>query len=304
MPSPTRHGVLVATGLLLTACALGLPSACRAGGLRCSIGEVIIENLRIGQDHSLEELANLPLSITNTGDQEITVRVDPLIPEADDLRYGAAPIPDISWTSAERDSFDLAPQTTEQVNLRIRIPDDAQYLGKKYQVTFWSHTIPRPDVFVACGLSSRVIFTIDPVRENAGSKLPTGTSVSMSPSEATLRDVTAGVAHPLAATLDHPLVLKNPSSEAVLVELQMLHPEETAAGLPDGFGDLLKVSRVEFSPQQVELQPGEQKIVSGTVTFAPGARFPESTLVGIVSARVIGQGVRSGIYARIYAPAP
>ena len=51
-----------------------------AGGLSCSIGEVVIENLKIGQTYSLRTLANLPLSLTNTGDESVVVRVDPLRP--------------------------------------------------------------------------------------------------------------------------------------------------------------------------------------------------------------------------------
>lgn len=304
MSSVRSYRTLFAAGAFLTACTLGLPPLCRAGGLRCSIGEVMVENLGIGQEHSLKELANLPLLITNTGDQSVLVRVEPVVPAAEDLRYGAAPIPDISWVSAEEDSFELAPQATESVNLRIRVPDDPRLLGAKFQVGVWSHTLPQPGVLVACGLNSRVIFGINPVREDPGSAPTGGISVLLTPAEVTLRDVSPGHQHSLVTDLDQPLVLKNPSAEPVLVELQMLSNRGMAAGLPDGFEDLIEFARVEFSPARVQLQPGETKVVSGTVRFLPGKTPLKSALVGVVSAQVVGRNVTTGLYARIYAPAP
>lgn len=297
-------GVGVGVWSILTGCVLGLTSPCSAGGLKCSIGEVVIENLSIGQTHSLEELAALLLTITNTGELPVTVKVEPTIPEGSDLRYGASAIPDLSWASVDRETFVLAPNESERVNMSIRIPDERQLLGQKYQVNFWSHTLPQPGDFVACGLSSRVVFSINPARAEEGASLAGGTSIALSPSEVTLRTVTAGEPLSLETSLDQPLVLENPSSERVTVELSVLHLKATGAQLQAGFGDLLEVARVDLSPRQVELGPGERKIVSGTVTFTPGRSFPEKTVIGIISAQVVGRNVTTGIFARIYAAAP
>jgi len=45
-------------------------------------------------------------------------------------------------------------------NIFIEIPSDTTLRGRKFQATLWSRTIPGPGVFIACGLKSRVIFSI------------------------------------------------------------------------------------------------------------------------------------------------
>jgi hypothetical protein len=79
-----------------------LAGPARAGGLRCSVGEVVIENLKIGQTYSLRTLANLPLSITSTCEGPVRVQVVPLVPEASELRHGAEAIPGVEWAQPSR----------------------------------------------------------------------------------------------------------------------------------------------------------------------------------------------------------
>lgn len=275
-----------------------------AGGLRCSIGEVLVDNLRVGGDYSLRTLANLPLSITNTGDQPVVVRVDVVVPGADELRYGAAALPNVSWASALPDSFGLDPQETRDVELRLRIPDDPALCGRKFQVAFWSHTLPQPGDFVACGLSSRVIFSTYSAREVAGEDRLGGLSVSLLPSEVTVQGASIGRTYRLEGCLDRPLVVKNPSKEKVLVELEVQHPQESTGGLPDGCGDLLAFASVDLSPKQVELGPGEEKVISGSLFFPDGGGLSGRTLMGVVSARVIGRDVTTTVCARILACMP
>jgi hypothetical protein len=299
-----KDRVLLGAGLLLAGLGFGAVGNCGAAGLSCSIGEVLIENLKIGHQVSLQDLANLPLSITNTGDQPVVVRVDGIVPRGDELRQGAAPIPDPSWTYATPDSFVLTPHGTQLVDLGFKIPDDPALLGKKYQASFWSHTLAKPGDFIACGLSSRVIFTIDPVREDVGAAASHGAAASLLPPEVTVRGLDEGRSRSLESCLDRPLVIRNPSNQSIVVDLNALHPQLSALGLPTGFGDLLDVAKVDISPSQLRLGPGEERKVAGSILFPVGVTFPEKTLMCVVSARVAGKEVTTGIYSRIYASVP
>jgi hypothetical protein len=89
MMSTRRNSTLVLVALLGAMPALASsPQLAHAGGLRCSIGEVVIENLKIGRTYSLKTLANLPLTLTNTTDGPVNLAVDALVPDASELRQG------------------------------------------------------------------------------------------------------------------------------------------------------------------------------------------------------------------------
>lgn len=283
---------------------LGLAPSTWASGLRCSIGEVVIENLKIGQSYSLKTLANLPLSVTNTGQQAVTVRVEPLVPGESESRLGAEPIPAIGWAKAQPDSFQLAPQETKAVELVLTIPDDEGFFGKKFQVTFWSHTLAQPGDLLAVGLNSRVIFSIDRERETPGAAPSGDLAISLLPAEITLEHIRSGQAFRLDEFLPEPLTVKNSGQKALSVELQTLAPEKSATLLPPGYVNLLGSATLELTPAKFTLQPGEERMISGTVFFPKGEPLTGKKFMCIVSAAVVGQSVQTQMYSRIYAHAP
>ncbi|KPJ59748.1 MAG: hypothetical protein AMJ46_09625 [Latescibacteria bacterium DG_63] len=148
---------LVALIVLTT---LFLSSELIAGGLSTNLGEVIIEGLERGEKYSLKELANIPLSVVNRGDDTVTVKIHPLIPDSVELRQGADPIPQADWVSFEADSMILAPGELGVTDVFIEIPDNSSLASRKFQVMLWSRTVPGPGVFIACGLKSRIIFSV------------------------------------------------------------------------------------------------------------------------------------------------
>jgi len=130
-----------------------------AGGLSTNLGEVIITGLERGEKYSLRNLANIPLSVVNRGEDTVMVRVSVLVPDSVELRQGAEPIPSTDWVSLESDSLLLAPEQMGISDVFIQIPNDTALTGRKFQVMLWSRTIPGPGVLIACGLKSRIIFS-------------------------------------------------------------------------------------------------------------------------------------------------
>lgn len=129
-----------------------------AAGIQTQFVEVILENLKTGESYSLAKERNFPLSITNTGDGSVVIKVEPLRPEPVELIKGFEPIPDPSWIRFERDVFTVSPNGTGQTDILITIPNDRRYLGKKYQVTIFSRSISG---MIGVGFRSRVLFSID-----------------------------------------------------------------------------------------------------------------------------------------------
>ena len=278
-----------------------LPHCSWAGGLRCSVGEVVISNLKIGQAYSLKVLANLPLVLTNTSDRPAHILVDALVPDSSELRMEAQPIPDARWASVAPDSFELGPRETKSVEMLLNIPDDEALFGRKFQVTFWSHTLAQAGDLLAYGLNTRVIFSIDQVRDTT-MEVPSGDlSLSLSPATMTLDGIVPGREYHLADLLREPLVVRNTSSRPLSVELRPLNPQQSATELTPGYADLLNAATVSLSPTHLTLKPGEEATVTGTVLFSKNARSAGRKYMCVVSAEVVDLPVKTQIYSRIYA---
>ncbi len=280
---------------------ISLPHCSWAGGLRCSVGEVVISNLKIGQTYSLKVLANLPLVLTNTSDRPVHILVDALVPDSSELRMEAQPIPDARWASAAPDSFDLGPKESKTIEMLLNIPDDETLFGRKFQVTFWSHTLAQVGDLLAYGLNTRVIFSIDKVRDTT-SVIPSGDlSLSLSPATITMDGIVPGREYRLEDLLRKPLIVGNTSTRPLSVELRLLNPEQSATELTPGYADLLAAATVTLASTRISLRPGEQATVTGTVLFSKIGPSAGKKYMCVVAAQVLDLPVRTQIYSRIYA---
>jgi hypothetical protein len=289
--------------LLATIVALTLPQTGIAGGLRCSLGEVVIENLKIGQRYSLDTLANLPLSLTNTSKHPVRVAIVHMIPDSSELRQGAEPIPGLGWASATPETLDLAPNETKAAQIVFNIPDDESLFGRRFQAMFWSHTLPRAGDMLAYGLKSRVIFSIDRERENEGVRPEGNLSLTLLPAQGEIDRLTPGRTYRLEEALREPLKIRNTSDRAVQVELRALSLGEAGMRAEAGCADLLNSGKVQLTPSSFPLAPGEERTVEGTLSLEKGARPKGKDLMCVISAAVTDQAVKTQIYSRIYAHA-
>ena len=276
------------------------PQLAHAGGLRCSIGEVVIENLKIGHTYSLQTLANLPLTLTNTTEGPVIVKVDALVPDASELRQGAEAIPDVRWATSSPDSIPMDAGESKRAELVLAIPNDERLFGRKFEVIYWSHTLPRPEDLLSYGLKSRIIFTIDPNRDTTDAQPGGDLSLEFVPGELWLDRVAKGHRYELHTALGEGLTLRNTSSHSLTVNLKPVALSDARVGV-SGFGDLLANAEVTLTPSTVTLAPGESRAVTGTVQMGRPKQKWTSNLACIISAEVQDQPVHTRLYARVYA---
>jgi hypothetical protein len=289
--------------LLVAAATLAPVRSSTAGGLNCSVGEVVVENLKIGHRYSLKTLANLPLSVTNTGDQALRVSVDPLVPGPSELRLGAEAIPDVGWASSSPETLDLGPHEMRAADLGLNIPDDGSLLGRKFEVIFWSHSLPQPGELIAYGLKSRVIFTVDRERDTTAI-VPSGElSLSLSPGELKLKALVPGRAYRLEDLTQPPLTLRNTSSRPLNVELKVESAEMAGGATTNGCADLTRSGVVSLSEPRFTLAPGEERTVTGTISLAKTKGIRGKNLMCVIVAAVTDLPVRTQICSRVYAHA-
>lgn len=148
--------LLCAAIVFLILCAICLPAY--AAGLTTDFSEVLLENLEPGKNYSTNDIADLPLSIVNTGREPVDLKMELLFPQAEELKPGFEPLPDLSWIKLVRPEFtNINPGMAASTDVLIFIPADAKYEGKKYQVFIWSHTIGKA---IGVGLKSKLLFTV------------------------------------------------------------------------------------------------------------------------------------------------
>ena len=140
-------------GILLT-----MPLAVfAAGGLSSNWGEIVVENLETGKSYDLNKYSGAPFTIANNFEDSMNLKLQVLKPQPNEIKPGYEAIPDISWVTLEKNELNVGGLKKEVVNVKLTIPDDQKYTGKKYHVWIWTYTSGQA---MGVGLKSRILFTI------------------------------------------------------------------------------------------------------------------------------------------------
>lgn len=77
------------------------------------------------------------VSVTNTGDIQLNVRFDALVPDPSDVPQGILALPDPGWVTFSKNNFPLNPGEKTSVNVSLK----ALYGGGSYKGYIWCHTV-------------------------------------------------------------------------------------------------------------------------------------------------------------------
>lgn len=285
---------------------MAMPFKAKAGGLSTQLGEVVIENLQIGQTYNLKQLANLRLIVTNTSDYSVDLRMDVLLPDSVELKNGAEPIPNISWVKLSQNLFKLDPNEKASSDIILSIPDDDQYLGEKYQVTIWSHTLGGSGrgMFLAYGLKTRIIFTTDTVRATKGQVITSSdasVNFTLKPEEIFLDNVELGKLYDVEKNTGLALKITNPTRQKQTFKLQSLTVSNSVATLTKEYLDAPDASFLKFSDSSFVLPPKGTKTIKMYLKFPPENEFSGKKYMFVVHVFTVDQKVSTGVYSRLYA---
>lgn len=297
-----RIGRVCLPGILAVALLVG-PGA--EAGLRTQVGEAVIENLQIGQVYSLKDLANLNLIVMNTAEEEVDLRMDVLPPEPGELRLNAEVIPDISWAVLTPADFVMSPGGQAEAEIQVSIPYDPSYLGRTFQFTIWSHTIPRGGgMSLAYGLKTRIIFTIDPeppALDQASAGARASVDFALQPEEIHLDGVMPGALFDVATDGGRVLKITNRGDEAQTLKLMSRKVHGSLATLTPGYEDAPDASYLRFSEDQITVGPGETKTVKLFLEFPAGRKYSGHRYMFVIHGTTVGGRVTTGVYSRVYA---
>ena len=146
--------------VLISVCVLSAAGYVYAGGLSSTFVEEKLVDIKPGKMYSVEKMTKRALVVTNTTkDMTVDIQIVPEKPVDYNLVPGYKPIPDLSWVKIEHKYFkNVGPNQSVSTDIRITIPDNPQYLGKKYQVYIYSHTAGKTSFRI--GLMGRILLNI------------------------------------------------------------------------------------------------------------------------------------------------
>ena len=110
----------------------------------------------------------------------------------------------------------------------------------------------------------------------------------------------AGHEYAIEDAARHPITVKNASDHRVELELRVLRPQDASIEAVKGFDDLLASANVRLMADTLSLGPGEEKPVTGTVSFPKGTSIKGRKFMCVVAAAVVGNPVRTQVESRIY----
>ena len=292
--------------IFLSFLAFAAYNVAEAGGLSTQLGEVVIENLQIGQTYNLKQLANLRLIVTNTSDYGVDLRMDILLPDSSELRKGAKPLPDTTWVKLSQRLFKLGPNEKATSDIILSIPEDDQYLGKKYQVTIWSHTLGGKGggMSLAYGLKTRVIFTTDTVKAAKGEVITSSdasVNFTLKPEEVFLEDVELGTLYDVEKNTGLVLKINNLAEREQTFKLQSLSVSNSAATLTEEYQDVPDASYLKFSESAFVLPPAGTKTIKMYLEFPPKKEYSGKKYMFVIRAFTLDEKVTTGVYSRLYA---
>ncbi|MDD5702738.1 MAG: hypothetical protein PHU23_11895 [Dehalococcoidales bacterium] len=261
--------------LVLVWCFTALATPLLAAGLTANFGEVLIEDLKIGYPFSTREKANLPYIITNVGYKTIDVKVEIVIPSAQELKKGYEPIPNTAWIKLERNFFSLKPNEQGSTDLVFNIPNDEKLLGKKFDAIVYPYTF---EGILKIGVNSHVLFTIDkekgpyPIYLDA-KPFKDKVAFEVSPLEMSVKNVPIGKKVDLKRHSKTILKITNTTDQECRFYLNSIKVKESSVNLKEGYQDTPDANILSFDEKMIRIKPKETKEVKLYLTFPAGKEF-------------------------------
>ncbi|NTV52616.1 MAG: hypothetical protein HGA76_06350 [Candidatus Firestonebacteria bacterium] len=233
--------------------------------LSSNYAEVFFENLRIGNTYDLSELTNMPFTLGNGQNKVIDMKIEVLKPLKNQLRSGFEPIPDVKWVVVKDTRFTVAAKGTFKTSIKLIIPNQKKYLGKKYQVcieTAEVHT--EGGINVAFAVTSKILFSTAPVQDalRVTKSKQLKLNFKMIPDVVYLDDVVLGKETEVKNLDGKPVQLVNSNDSEIVAILESVLPDSEMFNL---------MPEYEFSPDAKFL-----KFPSGSLAVPANAKrdFP------------------------------
>jgi len=277
-------------------------------GLQTKFSMVTLENLQPGETYNTRELVNLPLVVRNTGETKTTIQVDILKPSISKsmAENGYEAIPSTSWVRLGQNEFDIAAGESYGTDVILKIPDEDQYLNKRYQVDLHIRSVGRQ--FINVALMSNLRFTIAGRRltleelERRKKVAAYGNKVEFDllPAKATVEDIPLGKDVDLDMEKKMTLKISNPNDIDFTYYLDTLQFAQLELPMLDGYTAFPDLSVVRLEKKEVTVPANSIKKVKVILKIPDQPFYHDKHFAFAIKATVSGTPVELNQVSRFY----
>lgn len=288
---------------LLISISLGTVRDTSAVSISAQFGEIIMENLRLGETYNTREMVNLPLLITNRGDQKITIFLTVLKPQGVQLRKGYEPIPDTNWIELSIDRMEVEPGAKGAADVIIHVPSDEQYARRSYQVMI--ECVGKGQGNIAGGVSHGLFFSIAPSQAQVKQderkiKLLANLNYTVLPSKFMLYDFKLGEKQDLAKLTEKTFKIINPNDEDYRYRVSSMAIKDSKVTSSPGYEDCPDPSFLTFGESEVDVPANTVKVVKVFLNIPDKKEYKGKNYMFIIRTELLEQEISVDQYNRVY----
>lgn len=276
----------------------------KASALRTKFGMVTVRGLKIGQEYSLNSLVNLPFRVVNIGYETEDVKIFVNRGKKASVE-GYEVIPDTSWIRLDKQGFSVEPNHEAVTDIHISIPNDAKFLGRRFEVQILSQTTPGRHNMYGAGLISYLLIEVssipteDELKKKFVDKHLANLDFTLYPTEGNAVDVPLGVDFDLKKERKLSIKLVNPNDVKLNFRLRSIAFWETQLALPDTYVAGRTPSWVRPASDVVTVEGNSIKDTALILNIPDEDDLRGKNLVFAVSVEVLEQEISARVYYKL-----
>ncbi len=216
-----------------------------AGGIRTDFGDVLIENLGIGQTYNLRDLAGTPMKVTNTGAATVSLAMDVMATTDSFIttrrkEAGFEPVPSLDWVSLTQSQFLVPSGESAYTDVVIKIPNDPALYGRKFQADIYSRTVGTG--FLQVGVWSHLQMTIvrspeeqKQMEKNHERGVVANMDYTLLPDKIVIENVPLGKSIDIKKEIKKTMMIVNSGDKAIKLRVRQVAIGDTPLTLQTGF---------------------------------------------------------------------
>jgi len=283
------------------------PQSAFSIGLSVTWGEIRVDNLKIGGTYNIKEIAKLPFQVFYRGEKPVEIKIEPRTATKNELKPGYEPLPDISWLKITNDRFLLGPNESGYTDVIITIPNDKQYLGKKFQAYLETHTIGAAGKYIGLALDSRILISISSSEETIQEfdkrrkgLLSGNLSFKVMPDKIIIDKVPVGKKVSLRKYSGVSLKILNPSDEKIVLMLKSLSETEALVSGEKGYEFTPDNSFLIINKNKITVKPNVIKNVDLYLKFPDKIEYKNKKYLFVIKIEPEKQEISLSYYVKIY----
>lgn len=295
----TAAAAMIATIALVAA----IPA--KAAGLRTKFGEVVVRNIKIGQELSLNQALNLPLRVLNTGDETVTLRIDVIQASTTTARAGYEIVPSTDWVRLEKQDFTVDPNHEAVTDVVVKIPNDPALMGRKFEADIWSRTQSRVGMF-GVGMQSRLLIhvastppTEDELKQKFVNKKLADLDFTLLPTIGRAENVPLGKDVDLKKLAKCSIKLINPNEATLNFRVRSVPNFEALLAVPAGFEEAYDPKWLRPAQEVVELEGNSIKETALVINVPDKPENRGKAFFFPVAVEILEQEIPARVYYKL-----